>query len=199
MTIAAAACSAIAAQAAADTDRACWFTRVAGEVRIERGDAVRAAYAGLILDAQDKVVAATDGRAALACSDGIEIAVGGGTEIDFSDFPTGEVGGNVLLDLIGGLVRIVAPPQGGWTGFSVRTPQAIASVRSTDWVTISAPDKSSVFVVAGVVAVSDLGRSVEANLGPGDGVDVAEGRFVDGPKRWGEGRIAQTMARLAFP
>lgn len=185
--------------AAADATRACWFTRVAGNVHVERANAVRAAYAGLVLDAQDRVVSATDGRAALACSDRVEITVGGGTRIDVRDFPSGDVTGSVLLDLIDGLVRIVAPPSGDWSGFAVRTPQAIASVRSTEWVTISDSGTSSVFLVEGVIAVADRDGTVETELRPGEGVDIAEGAIVDGPKRWGEGRIAETMARLAFP
>ena len=104
--------------------------------------------------------------------------------------------GDVLLDLVEGIIGIVAPER-SWTSFRVRTPLAIASIRSTTWFAEHADGGASAFFVRhGEVAVAADGR--EFRLAPGEGLTVAP---EDGPGEvvaWGQERIDRAVARLGF-
>jgi hypothetical protein len=84
-------------------------------------------------------------------------------------------------------------------GFEVRTRAAVASVRSTDWITEAGKDRSSVFVVSGKVSVTGVAGGARVILEPGQGTDIENGGAPSTPKKWGASRVEQVMARTRVP
>lgn len=81
-------------------------------------------------------------------------------------------------------------------GFEVVTPQAVAAVRGTQWAVDVSADTTSVLVVRGSVAVSPVAGQTPVTLGPGQGVDVAEGRAELVVRNWPASRVAALLSRL---
>ena len=91
------------------------------------------------------------------------------------------------LRLLDGIVGFIFKGTGG--GVQVRTPSAVASVRSTEWAMRWSNGVSEVFTREGTVAVSANGGSV--GLGPGDGVDVSGSGEFKPVVQWKPPRIAR--------
>ena len=133
-------------------------------------------------------------RVKIACDDGIVVTVGTGTEVNLESL-VGPTAG-IVLQLIEGIVGLLAP--GGGESFDVRTPLAIASVRSTEWlVEHSATDGSAVFVRAGRVGVAPR-RGDRVTLDPGEGITIPPEGPAGEVKTWGEARISRSTAALGF-
>jgi hypothetical protein len=81
-------------------------------------------------------------------------------------------------------------------GFQVLTPQAIAAVRGTQWVVDVSGARTSVFVVAGQVAVRPSNSRNAVNLASGEGVDVEAGAGALSVKRWPAPRVSALLARF---
>lgn len=81
-------------------------------------------------------------------------------------------------------------------GFEVVTPQAIAAVRGTRWAVDADRAKTSVLVLRGRVAVNRASGGPGVRLGPGQGVDVDNGRTQLQVTRWKQPRVDALMARL---
>ena len=78
----------------------------------------------------------------------------------------------------------------------IRTPQAIAAVRGTQYVVDATTDATAVFVVRGAVSVRRAGESDgSVVLGPGDGVDVTLGGELV-VRQWRPERARALLARL---
>lgn len=179
--------------------RSCAVDGIEGaEARAWHGGAWVALATGTPVPPEAKVATGPDTRVNIRCDDGTVITIGPGTEVNLERVagPSGP-GTNVVLQLIEGIVGLVAPNR-TWDRFEVRTPVAIASVRSTEWlVEISAADEAAVFVRAGRVAVLPS-AGTGAALGPGEGITVA-GDGAPGPvKTWGAERIARATGALGF-
>lgn len=82
------------------------------------------------------------------------------------------------------------------TGFEVKTPQAIAAVRGTQWAVDVEKGRTSVFVVQGGVEVRRTSGSARATLAKGQGVDVEAGSGPLTVKRWPARRVSALMARF---
>lgn len=91
------------------------------------------------------------------------------------------------MSLLDGIVGFIFKGSGG--GVQVRTPSAVASVRSTEWAMRWNNGVSEVFTREGTVAVSANGGSV--GLGPGDGVDVSGSGEFKPVVQWKPPRIAR--------
>ena len=149
---------------------------------------------GQAIALEAKVSTGPETRVRITCDDGIVVTVGTGTEVNLETL----VGPaeNIVLQLIDGIVGLVAP--GGPGGFDVRTPLAIASVRSTEWLVEHGPaDGSAVFVRAGRVAVAPRAGGA-VTLGAGEGVSVAPDGTPGEVKTWGEARISRSTGALGF-
>lgn len=139
----------------------------------------------------------TDGqtRVKIGCGDGIVVAIGTATEVNLETLVSQS--DDVILQLLNGIVGLIAPGERAG-GFMVRTPVAIASVRSTEWLVEHEPaDGSAVFVRAGRVGVAARAGG-RATLGAGEGVSVAPDGTAGEVKTWGEARIERSTARLGF-
>lgn len=150
--------------------------------------------AGQAVAAEAKIATGGATRVKVACGDGTVVTIGSATEVNLESL-VGPAAG-VVIQLLDGIVGLLAP--GGTQGFVVRTPLAIASVRSTEWlVEHSGTDGSAVFVRAGRVRVAPrAGGSV--TLGPGEGVTVPPEGPAGAVKAWGEARIARSTVALGF-
>ncbi|MEY8837492.1 FecR domain-containing protein, partial [Cribrihabitans sp. XS_ASV171] len=127
----------------------------------------------------------------LTCAGGLEVVVGPASEIDLEgvlDGGTQPLG----LRLMHGIAGFLS--SGGGNGVQVRTPSAVAAVRSTQWAMRVEDRASAVFTRSGTVFV--LAEGGQARLGPGDGVDVTAAGDVGPVTRWGQARIDRFDALL---
>lgn len=152
----------------------------------------------LALSPEAKISTGQETRVKIVCDDRIVITIGAATEVNLEQL-AGSAGPhtNVILQLIEGIVGIVAPKR-TWRRFDVRTPVAIASVRSTEWlVEHDSAGGAAVFVRAGEVAVRvrDGRRFV---LSRGEGISISAAGAAGEIKVWGAGRIAKSTEALGF-
>lgn len=95
----------------------------------------------------------------------------------------------------GGAVLVTVRP-GRPVPFQILTPKAIASVRGTRYAVDARPDRTSVFVATGTVAVARPDGGAELLLGPGEGVDVGDSSGPLTRTRWPRKRVAALLKRL---
>ncbi len=91
---------------------------------------------------------------------------------------------------------LIEVPQHYPGGFQILTPRAVASVRGTVWVVDVQPERTSVFVVRGKVAVRRTAAKQGVVLGKGEGVDVDAGAAPLRVERWAPARAAALLARF---
>jgi ferric-dicitrate binding protein FerR (iron transport regulator) len=178
--------------ASAQQDDRCQVVRSSGDVRLGRGATEVAAVPGQILARDDRLRTGSDGRATVRCGEGLEMLVGPDTRIvlDRMMGPGDTFPGIGLLEGIAGF--LMPRPRRG--GFVVRTPSAVAAVRSTEW-SIEVEDRATAaFVRQGRVEVATVGRVVL--LTAGEGVDVTPRGIAGETKRWGAPRVEGLAGRL---
>lgn len=139
--------------------------------------------------------AAGSQRQVLRCQDGLTIEAEAGATYNLVDRNRDTLPDAVNLQ--GRAILIDAPKQVARRGFQIMTPQAIAAVRGTQWVVDASGPRTSVFVVAGQVAVRRVSGNIRGViLGPGEGVDVEAGISPLVVKRWPAPRVAALLGRL---
>jgi hypothetical protein len=174
------------ASAHAQSSGTCLVQRVEGAAVVSAGGAAqRPAEPGLALGPNDTLRTPSASRVTLACSDNLMVVVGPDSEITVEGLLAGNVRpfGLRLLDGIAGFLFK------GSSGVQVRTPSAVAAVRSTEWAMRVHNGVSEVFTRAGTVSVAADGGS--ARLGPGDGVDVSNTGELKPVVQWRPPRIAR--------
>ncbi len=183
----------LGAPAAAQTPGTCTVTRVTGQAEVSaRGAGTRPAALGLGLGRNATLRTQADGRVTLSCADGLTVVVGPASEIDLQGILDGgsqPFGLRLMRGIAGFLTSGTAE-----NGVQVRTPSAVAAVRSTQWAMQVEDRASAVFTRSGTVFV--LAEGGEARLGPGDGVDVTPSGDVGPVTRWGQARIDRFDALL---
>lgn len=192
-------CTAVlAAPAAPAASRSCVVDGLEGpEVRIWHQGAWSDATPGAAIAPESKVATGPGSRVNIACDDGLTVTIGAATEANLEQIvgPSGP-SASAMVQLIRGIIGIVAPIR-TWRSFEVRTPIAIASVRSTEWlVEHGESGGTAVFVRKGVVEVGADGAAYRLN--PGDGVTVTGAGSLATVKQWGAERIARSGAALGF-
>lgn len=141
-----------------------------------------------------KLATGPETRVKIACAGGTVVTVGIGTEVNLGTLAAPDDG--IVMQLIEGIVGLLAPEGRG--AFDVRTPVAIASVRSTEWLVEHAPDEgSAVFVRAGRVGVRARAGG-EFGLGQGEGISIALDGTPGEVKTWGPPRIERSTEALGF-
>jgi hypothetical protein len=134
-------------------------------------------------------------RQVLRCHDGLSIEAETGAEFELVD--RNRDGQPDALNLRNRAVLVDAPARSGRRSFEVRTPQAIAAVRGTQWAVDVAGGKTAVFVVTGRVAVRRVsGGTGSVNVSPGEGVDVEPGTAPLVVRRWPAARASALLARF---
>lgn len=168
----------------------CQVTRTTAEP--SPGDESGTAFVGQRLSAGDRVSTNATGRATITCDTGLTITIGGDTVIILDRIMTPNRRG-AGLRLLEGIAGFLLPqPRSG--GFEVRTPSAVAAVRSTEWAIEVDQRATAAFVRDGAVTVTGSDGSVL--LSPGEGVDVDATGQVGSVVEWGAGRIAGFNERL---
>jgi hypothetical protein len=128
----------------------------------------------------------------LHCAGGVTIIAEDGARFTLESSRKGRV---EAVELDGKALLIEVPTKPGGNKFQVMTPQAIAAVRGTKWAVDVAGNKTSVFVVNGLVGVGRRAGRHHVALGPGEGVDVEPGSPLT-VKRWAPARVSALLARL---
>jgi len=110
----------------------------------------------------------------------------------FSTLPQRDAAGT-SLEITDRAVLIELEP--GTEPFQILTPQAIASVRGTQFVVDAAANLTRVFVIDGHVAVTRRDGADEAQLYAGDGIELEENAPL-AVKRWPDQKVARLLARF---
>lgn len=173
----------------------CQVTRTSGRVLVERGEERDRLTAGEVVQSGDRIITRSRAQVTIRCTGELAIVVGAQTRIGLDRLlrPEGDAPSTSGIDVFRGIVGFLRPG-GRRDGFVVRTPSAVAAVRSTEW-TIEVDDNATAaFVRDGVVLVAFAEDTVR--LTPGDGVDVAADGSGGPVKQWGQGRIDGQSERL---
>lgn len=179
--------------------RSCVVDRIEGPgARYWEAGAWSDLAAGLAVPVEAKIVTGADTRVRITCDDDTVVTIGTETEVNLENLVTASVSLNpVAMQLIEGVIGIFLP-QRDKAGFRVRTPVAIASVRSTEWlVEWGQGDAAAVFVRRGEVIVRGL-HGERFVLGDGEGITVSAAGVAGEIKTWGQARIAASTGRLGF-
>jgi hypothetical protein len=170
----------------------------AAGLAIAEGPAGRRELApGAPVFADDTIRTGTDGRVRIETFAGVSVIVGPATEVQIARHLTGGEGGlRAAFRLAAGILRLIGGAVAGPVEIVVETPQAIAAVRSTDWLVELGPAGTGVLVLHGRVAVEGrIGGGVV--LSDGEGTDIAPGRPPAPPRPWGLARREAAVARTA--
>jgi ferric-dicitrate binding protein FerR (iron transport regulator) len=128
----------------------------------------------------------------LHCEGGIAIVAENGARYTLLRGGRGRIDAVELGDKA---LLIEVQPKPGGNRFQVITPQAIAAVRGTKWAVDVSAEKTSVFVVHGLVGVGGRTGNRRVVLRAGEGVDVEPGAPLT-VKRWAPARVSALLARL---
>ncbi|WP_324754980.1 FecR family protein [Roseovarius sp. Pro17] len=172
-----------ASPALAQSDAPCVLSRVEGTTsHVLREGKSLPAQSGMGIISSDSLRTGDASRMTLHCTSGVVVTIGPDTWIAV-DKVAPQQGEIRLFDGIAGFVLNWRKPG----VFQIRTPSAIAAVRSTEWAMQVKSGATSVFVRDGSVDVT--ARKGGASLGPGDGIDVSDQSVAEPVKRWGQARI----------
>jgi hypothetical protein len=174
-------------------------TRLAGSAVLVREGSETALAISQQIKVSDSIRTGPESRAEVTFTDGSILTVGPDSDIAVSFFAPEASESSAILDLVSGIARMTVNKATAWGRFEVRTTTAVASVRGTDYLVEALPDKSSVFVSEGRVAVSSRAGAGTVVLREGQGVDMTA-EFVEPVVRfWGLKRKIAALARVTFP
>ncbi|PWJ21387.1 FecR family protein [Jannaschia seohaensis] len=163
-----------------------------GAATIQRGRTRVTAVVGHVLATGDRIRTEAAARVRILCDSGLTVDVGPDTRIDLDALlvPPEEGGAVRLLRGVAGF--LLPRPRSG--GFEVRTPSAVAAVRSTEWAVEVSGEATTAFVREGRVAVG--GRRSVVLLGPGEGVEVTAQGALGPVQSWDAERVDALGARI---
>jgi hypothetical protein len=171
----------------AQSTGACVVQRIEGTAMVSAGGSPpRAVQTGQTLAAADTMRTQSQSRITMACANNLKVVLGPDSVITVEGLLAAEAQ-TFGLRLLDGIVGFIFKGSGG--GVQVRTPSAVAAVRSTEWAMRWSNGVSEVFTREGTVAVSADAGSVR--LGPGDGVDVSDSGEFKPVVQWRPPRIAR--------
>jgi hypothetical protein len=153
---------------------------------------------GLDVPVEAKIATGVDTRVRIACDDDTVVTIGTQTELNLENFIATALSRQpVAMQLVEGVIGFFVPRRDKG-GFEVRTPVAIASVRSTEWLVEWRPgEAAAVFVRSGQVTVrGNIGEPFV--LKDGEGITVTAAGVAGEVKTWGQERIAASTERLGF-
>lgn len=177
--------------------KAATVDKVVGEAFVEREGSREQLKSGAVINITDLIETSKGAKVRIVFADGSAVVAGPDTRFAVSDYDPADRQGGVLT-LLSGIIRTGVSAL--WdSGFSVETRAAVASVRSTHWVTIADADRTSVFVLTGEVSVRSSATGDEAVLRSGDGIDVPVDGEMGPIKQWPMERVGTTMAPTMMP
>jgi len=147
----------------------------------------------------DLIVTGGGARVELLFVDGSKMTLGESTQIKVSRYDIAGGERHASFELSRGLARSVVAKMSDTSSFVIRTPTAIAAVRSTVFCVEYTHDKGTEgVVVEGSLRVTDRGGGI-ALLEPGFGITVAPGQARNTPEAWPVTRIDAMRARAMIP
>lgn len=152
-----------------------------GTTFVTSGGKTQALALGGALYQGDQLHAPQGCGAKIRFTDGSTLAIGENSIITVHTYTQQGTGRTAIFEMISGIFRAVVAPLSGDSVFAVRTPTAVAAVRSTDWMLAARADLTEVFVGDGAVAVRNLNPTITA--------DVMLDAAPIGPVKWGPPRI----------
>ena len=175
-------------------------TRTRGYAAVERASEITPLTIGDAVQIGETVVTGADGRLRLVFVDGSLITLGNSSRLMVTWFShDGEQRRRLAsLDLTSGIVRAEVADVGPDSGFDVRMPIAVASVRGTDLVATMDPASAAVVTVAGEVWVTPRITGDAILMTDGWGIDV---RAPDGDgepyvlQPWDDQRVQEMLER----
>jgi hypothetical protein len=177
----------------AQSPATCIVQRARGTPTVSTGGAAqRPAEPGLALGPNDTLRTPAASRVTLACPDKLTVVVGPDSAVTVEGLLAADAR-PFALRLLDGIAGFLFKGSGG---VEVRTPSAVAAVRSTEWAMRVHDGVSEVFTRAGTVSVTAAGGT--ARLGPGDGIDVSPAGELKPVVQWRPPRIAR-FAELLGP
>ena len=174
--------------------------RIQGHVAKTRGGGETVLATGAKVTVGDSIVAGEDGKVDLRFTDGSLLTVGPSSHVEVARFApkAGGGGGEALLSLLSGIIKLIVNDGTRWGRFAVQTETAVASVRGTEWLVEAAKDASAVLVLTGSVEVASRNPGPVFTLGPGQGTDIKAGAAPTPPKIWGAARRQKALARVTW-
>ncbi|MEO9895803.1 MAG: FecR family protein [Paracoccaceae bacterium] len=175
-------------------ERQCQIADISnGFATIFRQDETLRKPIGLSIQQGDRLRKSASAQVSITCSDGGEITIGRATEVDLGALIATPVGENRIFQILRGIAGFVMPGQAA--PVEIKTLNAVASVRSTEWTVEVDGDVTHVFVREGLVQVTGISGQT-APLGDGEGVSVLADGTLGPVKSWGQSRIDAMNARL---
>jgi hypothetical protein len=173
---------------------------VRGDVTVESGAAKNPLVLRQALHRGDMVVSGA-GKAKILLNDGSIVSLGENSRLRLADYGgTGATLGTRLF-LVGGVLRLFVNRTAAGGSFEVESETATAAVRGTDWLIEAVPERTSVAVLHGSVAVSGTGAHASETVlldAPGLGVDVPRGAAPGAVHPWSKQRFDATLRRASF-
>jgi hypothetical protein len=192
--------AAFCGRAAAQAPSVGTVAKVSGMATVARQAQTLAAAAGLGLLRDDRVATGREGRVEIAGIDGSTLFIGPASQVALTTYAVDARGvRSVLLDLVDGILRFVTRPAAAGYEYQVRTPTAVASVRSTEWIVDVTADNTGVFSIDGTVEVESRRGNDTVLIAPGQGTDVRAGASPTPPAIWGAARVQNVLERTRSP
>jgi hypothetical protein len=191
-----------AGPAAGQSVRDCAVTALeGGNARVEQGGAWRQASGGALPAAATRIETGPETRLEVSCAGGFVVTIGPESMADLADLLRPDAEPGIVMTLLQGILGIVAPdrtPERTEGPVAVRTPAAIAAVRSTAWLVEHDPEAgaTAVFVREGRVTVSN--REIAVVLRDGEGITLTADTVVRDVASWGRPRIEQSTGALGL-
>ena len=186
-----------AGPASAQTVRDCQVTALEGaEARVEQGGAWQPVALGALPQAGTRIETGPATRLEVSCAGGFVVTIGPESTADLGDLFRPDADPGIVMGLLQGILGIVTPDRTE-APVAVRTPAAIAAVRSTAWLVEHDPEVgTAVFVREGRVTVSN--REIALVLRDGEGITLTSDTVVRPVAFWGQPRIAQATGALGL-
>jgi len=150
------------------------------------GNRRRAAEVGLGMGRGATLRTEANARVTLQCYSDLRVVVGPASEIAVARL-VDDAQQTFGMRLMQGIAGFFSDSDDTGETIQIRTPSAVAAVRSTEWAMRVTEGASAVFAREGAVFV--FGETETVQLGPGDGVDVSAGGTVGPVVQWGQLRI----------
>lgn len=183
-------------QVYADDIRACIVAAVDGEASIiRRNGETQTVSPTTPIEHSDRIVTGQRARVFITCDDDTSVTIGAATDIDLGALLGPQENEGYAARLFNGIAGFIFPSPSA-ERFEVRTPSAVASVRSTAWTVDVTTGGTSVFVREGLVSV--ISQNAGGELGPGQGIDIEPDVGPVPVKTWEKKRVVAMNARLSF-
>jgi ferric-dicitrate binding protein FerR (iron transport regulator) len=178
--------------------RDCAITALEGPpARVEQGGSWQEVSAGALPLAATRIETGPATRLEVSCAGGFVVTIGPESVAELGDLLRPDAEPGIVMTLLDGILGIVTPDRTEGP-VAVRTPAAIAAVRSTAWLVEHDPaaGASAVFVREGRVTVSN--REIAIVLRDGEGITLTSDTVVRPVANWGAPRIAQATGALGL-